>query len=168
MNIVETEPLSLTPQVHADPQVEPRELGTIRKIETSIAYMMQHLDEPLQASTLAAQANISLSHYFTLFKRYVGSTPMDYFIRLRLRRACHLLENTEMSVKAIAYTLGYDDPYYFSRIFKSVNRVAPSEYRRLKMEVGKPCRYCQPLRYASFPCRPEVSLNTFTSPSRVR
>jgi AraC-like DNA-binding protein len=79
--------------------------------------------------------NISLSHFFYLFKHHVGSTPMDYFIRLRLRRACRLLEETELSVKAIAYTLGYDDPFYFSRIFKSFNRIAPSEYRSQKLKA---------------------------------
>jgi len=99
--------------------------------------MLRHLNQPLQVSTLAAQVNISQSQFFTLFKRHVGGTPMDYFIRLRLRLACHLLEDTEMSVKAIAYTLGYNDPFYFSRIFKSFNRIAPSKYRLLKIGARK-------------------------------
>jgi AraC-like DNA-binding protein/DNA-binding CsgD family transcriptional regulator len=83
-------------------------------------------------ATLAAQANISPSHFFALFKKQVGCAPLDCFIRLRMRFACHLLDETVMSIKEIAATLGYDDPFYFSRVFKSVNRVAPSEYRQLK------------------------------------
>jgi transcriptional regulator GlxA family with amidase domain len=97
--------------------------------------MMRHLDRPLRVSTLATEVNISPSHFFYLFKRHVGRTPIDYFIRLRLQHACHLLEETEMSVKAIAYTLGYDDPFYFSRIFKSFNRMAPSKYRSQQRRV---------------------------------
>jgi AraC-like DNA-binding protein len=149
MNTVETEQPSLAIQNYGDPLMESRELEAIRKIEECIAYMMRHLDRPLQASTLAAQANISPSHFFFLFKRYVGSTPMDYFIRLRLQCACRLLEKTEMSIKAIAYTLGYNDPYYFSRIFKSFNRITPSQYRLLKIGVGKPFRHGKPILYPS-------------------
>ena len=105
------------------------ESEVIRRIEQSIAYMMQHVDEPLQVATLAAQANISQSHYFTLFKRQTGCAPMDYFTRLRMQCACRLLEATSSSVKEIADTLGYGDPFYFSRVFKSVNHLPPSEYR---------------------------------------
>jgi transcriptional regulator GlxA family with amidase domain len=99
-----------------DVQMNSREAREIRKIEESIGYMMRHLDRPLRVSTLATEVNISPSHFFYLFKRHVGRTPIDYFIRLRLQHACRLLEETEMSVKAIAYTLGYDDPFYFSRL----------------------------------------------------
>ncbi len=62
----------------------------------------------------AAKANISQSHYFALFKRHIGSTPIDYFTQLRMQRACHLLGTTTMSVKGVAAALGYDDPFYFS------------------------------------------------------
>lgn len=99
------------------------------KIAGSIAYMMQHLNQPLQVAALAAQASISPSHYFALFKRQVGCPPIDYFIRLRMERARELLESTSSSVKEIAAALGYHDPFYFSRVFKSVNSVAPSAYR---------------------------------------
>ena len=60
---------------------------TALRIEQSVAYMTQHLDRPLQVATLAAQANISSSHFFALFKRRIGSAPMDYFTRLRMQRA---------------------------------------------------------------------------------
>jgi YesN/AraC family two-component response regulator len=46
-----------------------------------------------------------------------------------MRQACHLLNETTMSVKEVAATLGYEDPYYFSRMFKAVNEMAPSDYR---------------------------------------
>jgi AraC-like DNA-binding protein len=147
MNTVETDQPRFAIPDDATPLVESRELEAIRKIETCVAYMMCHLEMPLQAATLAAQVNISPSHFFTLFKRHVGRTPMDYFIRLRLRRACHLLENTEMSIKAIAYTLGYNDPYYFSRIFKSFNRMAPSQYRLLKLRSKETPKDYRPARF---------------------
>jgi AraC-like DNA-binding protein len=97
----------------------------------SIEFMVRHLDKPLQVARLAAEANISLSHYFAVFKEVTGFTPMDYFTRLRMHRACRLLDDTPMSVKEVAATLGYDDPFYFSRVFKAFHDMAPSEYRLL-------------------------------------
>jgi transcriptional regulator GlxA family with amidase domain len=100
-----------------------------RKIAQSIAYMRENVDRPLQAAALAAQAHVSVSHYFALFKQQTGCTPIDYFIQLRMQRACILLRDTSLSVKEVAAALGYEDPFYFSRVFKLVNSVAPSYYR---------------------------------------
>lgn len=100
------------------------------RISRSIAYMVEHLNQPLQVSTLAAQASVSTSHFFALFKRQMGTAPIDFFIRLRMNHARELLDSTRSSVKEIAATMGYDDPFYFSRVFKSVHQIAPAEYRR--------------------------------------
>jgi len=106
------------------------DVQTAEKIEHTISYMMDHLDQPLQVATLAAMACVSPSHYFALFKRRTGSAPMDYFTRLRMEQARRLLDSSSRSVKEVAAALGYDDPFYFSRVFKSVNQVAPSYYRQ--------------------------------------
>src|SRR5215469_12871109 len=65
-----------------------------RKIEQSISYMLQHVNQPLQVSTLAAAVNVSPSHYSALFKKWMGSSPIDYFIHLRMRHACQLFDST--------------------------------------------------------------------------
>jgi len=100
-----------------------------RRIEECIAYMREHLDQPMPVAELAALANVSPSHFFALFKRHTGCAPMDYFTHLRMQRACRLLDGTPASVKEVAAALGYDDPFYFSRVFKSVHHVPPSRYR---------------------------------------
>ena len=100
-----------------------------QKINQSIAYMKQHLEQPLHVSTLAALANLSPSHYTALFKQHTGYAPIDYLIRLRMHWACQLLDTTNLPVKNIAASLGYDDPFYFSRVFKAVNEASPTEYR---------------------------------------
>jgi AraC family transcriptional regulator, arabinose operon regulatory protein len=99
------------------------------KIEQSVAYMIQHLNHPLQVDWLARRANTSTSHFFVLFKRWAGFSPIDFFIRLRMLHAERLLAATRMSVKEIAASLGYNDPLYFSRLFKSICGIAPSGYR---------------------------------------
>jgi transcriptional regulator GlxA family with amidase domain len=105
------------------------------KILRSIAYMQEHLTERMQVNNLAARINVSASYFFALFKRQTGYAPIDFFIHLRMRRACTLLDSTALSVKEIADRLGYDDAFYFSRLFKSVVSRAPTEYRVLPAEV---------------------------------
>jgi AraC family transcriptional regulator of arabinose operon len=55
-----------------------------QKISQSIAYMKQHLEQPLLVSMLAALPNLSPSHYAALFKQHTGYAPIDYFIHLRM------------------------------------------------------------------------------------
>ncbi len=110
-------------------QVAARASDVAQKIGHTIDYMKQHLDEPVRAATLAAVANMSLPHYFALFKRSIGGTPIDFFIKLRMEHARRLLAETSWSVKEVAATLGYEDPLYFSRVFTSVNSAPPSHYR---------------------------------------
>jgi transcriptional regulator GlxA family with amidase domain len=91
--------------------------------------MKAHLSRPLRVATLAAMANRSESHYATLFCRQTGYPPIDYFIRLRIQRACQLLDSTTLSVKQVAAGAGYGDPLYFSRVFRTVMDMSPSQYR---------------------------------------
>ena len=109
--------------IHEQPSVH-------QKIAQTIAYMKQHLDFSLQLDALAGIANLSRSRYVELFKQQTSFAPIDYFIRLRMHRACRLLDNTDQSVKAIANALGYEDPLYFSRLFRTVNEKSPLEYRK--------------------------------------
>ena len=104
-------------------------LDTTQKVTESITYMKQHLDQRATASSLAALANLSESHYRSLFKRQIGYAPMDYFVRLRMHKACQLLDTTNLNVKEIATKVGYEDPLYFSRVFKAVVEVTPTQYR---------------------------------------
>jgi transcriptional regulator GlxA family with amidase domain len=128
------------------------------RIEQCVAYMSQHLNRPLQVATLAARVSISPSHFFALFKRRIGLAPMDYFTRLRMERAGQLLESTSLSVKEVAAELGYDDPFYFSRVFKSINQLAPSDYRAAKRAAdGKDWAGRPSLNFTSEPQIPAES-----------
>lgn len=104
--------------------------GPRQNVARTITHMKQHLKAPLQLDALAAIANLGRSQYSALFKRQTGYAPIDYFIRLRMHRACQLLDTTDLGIKAIASELGYEDPLYFSRLFRSVNEMSPLAYRK--------------------------------------
>ena len=103
-----------------------------QKIAQTVDYMKQHLNQSLQLDALASVANLSRSRYVDLFKQQTGYAPIDYFIRLRMHRACQMLDTTEMSIKEVAISLGYEDPLYFSRLFRTVNEVSPVKYRQMR------------------------------------
>jgi AraC family transcriptional regulator, arabinose operon regulatory protein len=106
--------------------------GTNQKVAQTINYMKEHLHQSLQLDALAAVANLARSQYSTLFKKQTSYTPIDYFIRLKMHRACQFLDTTQSSVKVIAASLGYEDPLYFSRVFRLVNKVSPQAYRQMR------------------------------------
>jgi AraC-like DNA-binding protein len=120
------------------PQQQP---GTQQKIAQTIAYMRQHLNQSLQLDALAAVANLSRSRYADLFKKQTGYAPMDYFIRMRMHRACQFLDNTDLNIKTVAAELGYEDPLYFTRVFRAVVELAPTAYRLLRK--GQPTPLCK-------------------------
>lgn len=92
-------------------------------------YLRQHLDQRLTLDDMASHAGLSKSHFMRLFKEQTGFSPVDYFIHLKVQRACMLLAVTHQTVHEISQAVGYDDPYYFSRIFKRIVGIAPSKYR---------------------------------------
>ena len=65
-----------------------------------------------------------------VFKEQTGHSPMDYFIQLKMQHACKLLAFRRDSIGQIGKELGYQDPYYFSRAFRKVIGMSPTEYRR--------------------------------------
>lgn len=98
-------------------------------VEEIIAFMRANLDRALSLDDLAAQAALSRSHFSRRFAEKTGYPPIDYFIRLKIQQACELLEATNLDVGQIAHRLGYEDPYYFSRLFKKIMGSAPTAYR---------------------------------------
>jgi AraC family transcriptional regulator, arabinose operon regulatory protein len=94
--------------------------------------MKQHLNQSLQLDTLAALANLSWSRYVDLFKQQTGYAPIDYFIGLRMHRACQLLDTAALSIKDVATELGYEDPLYFGRVFQAVVEMVPTAYQRMR------------------------------------
>ncbi|NDV80993.1 AraC family transcriptional regulator [Bacteroides sp. 51] len=99
-------------------------------INQTIDYMRQNLKKKVTVREMAALHNLSESYFSKLFRTATGMPPIDYFIYIRMQEACRLLCSTNYSIKQIAYLMGYDDPYYFSRIFKKLMNLSPENYRR--------------------------------------
>ena len=102
------------------------------KIKHVIDMMNHSLDRGLTIEELARGINLSVSHFAFVFRKRTGFPALDYFIRLKMQRACFLLDTTNLSVKAIAAELGFEDPLYFSRRFRRVHNCSPVQYRAIR------------------------------------
>lgn len=96
------------------------------------AYMQAHLDEPLTLDQLAEAFGFERFHFAKTYRRLTGRAPLTHFLHLKMERAARLLDSGELRVSEVARVLGYDDAHYFSRQFRRLMGVAPSEYRALK------------------------------------
>jgi AraC-like DNA-binding protein len=99
-------------------------------IDRSIHYMKEHLREDFDLRALATESGFSVSHFCNVFKKRTSRTPLVYFMQLRIQEACRWLDFTELKVLDVAEKVGFQDPYYFSRIFSKVMGLPPTEYRR--------------------------------------
>jgi AraC family transcriptional regulator, arabinose operon regulatory protein len=106
-----------------------KQLSENNTVEAAIEYMKKHLDTALKIDDVATHFSYSPSHFFTLFKKRTGYSPIHYFNYLKIQKACQYLSFTTMSVKEISFALGFNDPLYFSRLFKKIMSTPPLQYR---------------------------------------
>ena len=99
-------------------------------IENMVAYINENIGNPsLSVALLSEKFNLSRSSIFRIFKTSFGISPIEYIIKNRLKLASQLLKQTNLSVKAIALSVGFENSMYFSKLFKQKFELTPSEYR---------------------------------------
>ena len=108
-----------------------RQSGHFLDLQSIQAFMEEHLQGEIDLDALAAQANLSKFHFSKRYKALTGYSPIQHFIHLKIERACYLLDVSEQSIGDVALALGYEDAHYFSRLFRKVTGVSPSQYRQL-------------------------------------
>lgn len=100
-------------------------------IDTLATHLAAHASEKISLQVLAEEFGFNYTYLSYLFKKNLGKSPSEYLTQCRIDQAKRLLaQSEEYSVKEISSAVGYDDPYYFSRIFKATTGLSPSEYRR--------------------------------------
>lgn len=98
----------------------------------------RHYAEPLDVATLARIAHASPSHFIRSFKATFGETPHRYLQRRRIERAMALLRDTPMPVTDVSLAVGFASLGTFSRTFRDVVGVSPSDYRDRTRRVAAP------------------------------
>ncbi len=100
------------------------------RIGAALAQIERSADEGVKLADLAAEAGLSPYHFLRVFRRVTGTTPHQYVVGARLRRATRLLVDTSRPVTAIAYEVGFADLSNFVRTFHRTVGCSPREFRR--------------------------------------
>lgn len=98
-------------------------------IRNVINYIKKKYPEPVRVQDIAEYCGLDRSYLCKLFKNATNYTPQEYLIYTRMNKAKQLLKQNELSIQNIAYSVGYPDPFAFSKIFKKETGISPSTYR---------------------------------------
>ena len=110
---------------------EEKSLREMRPITEAKHYIQQHYQEALRLEDVSTAVGFNATYFSTLFKKETGQNFMDYLTELRISKAKELLCGEELSVQDVAEQVGYRDLKYFSRLFKKLTGVSPSDYKKL-------------------------------------
>lgn len=98
-------------------------------IKSGVELLRKEWNQKEKIKKYADVCGISESGFYTFFKEWAGESPIDYRNNIRITAAKSMLENSNLRISEIAYTVGFDDQYYFTRIFKKRIGMSPKEFR---------------------------------------
>ena len=102
---------------------------SILKFEPVLAYVSEHYRENIRLSTLAGLINVSTMYFSNAFKKVFNISPKQFILNKRLTESQRLLLETEMSVKEIAYAVGFENESYFSEFFSAKVGISALRFR---------------------------------------
>jgi AraC-like DNA-binding protein len=100
------------------------------RISGLLSHIERRYSEPMDLRAMGAIAGMSRSTLVREFRKATGASPANYLLRLRIRKAEELLRDTDLNVSQVGFEVGFQDPNYFSRQFKSIVGVNARQYRR--------------------------------------
>jgi two-component system response regulator YesN len=112
---------------YRDSQSNSQHVHVIRQAKEYIE--KQYTNPDLSLNDVAAQANLSASHFSVVFSQETSQTFKEYLTEVRMTKAKELLRMTTLRSADIAYKVGYNDPHYFSSVFKKHTGLSPIEFR---------------------------------------
>ena len=99
-------------------------------VERAAQYFNEHYNEPISIEEYAARNLMTPAWFIRNFKTVMKVSPMQHIIRQRIFNAKILLTSTDHNISEVAFAVGYDNPLYFSRLFRKYTGQSPTEYRK--------------------------------------
>ncbi|MGB3405055.1 MAG: AraC family transcriptional regulator [Microcoleaceae cyanobacterium] len=102
---------------------------TAKHYKQVLDYIAAHYGKNILLEDLAAQADLSPSHFSRLFKQAIGQSPYQFLMAYRVEQAKRMLDNNDILMIDIAFSCGFSDQAHFSRTFKKIEGITPKQYR---------------------------------------
>jgi two-component system response regulator YesN len=119
------------PPASAAEAPEPEQRHSAALIARARSYIDAHYGDPeISLGHVAAQVLLSPTYFSVVFSREVGETFIEYLTRVRISKAMELLRATSLTASEIGYRVGYQNPRYFSSVFRKATGLPPNEFRR--------------------------------------
>lgn len=99
-----------------------------------LAFINTNYNKQISLDELAQKSGYSKSRFSHIFSNITGVTPMKYLNDIRLKVSCEMLSSTNYPITDVAFSCGFGDPLYYSRIFKKKYQIAPTEYRAIVLK----------------------------------
>ena len=119
----------------------PQELEALICLRRARDLIDREYAKPLDVPTMARRALMSPAHFSRRFRAAYGETPYSYLMTRRIERAMFLLRETDRSITDICMDVGFSSLGTFSRMFRDVVGVAPSDFRRSSVSAAVPTYY---------------------------
>lgn len=101
-------------------------------VKTAIKYIQDNYAKDISIADVAAFLSLDRKYFSRIFKEHLQVSPNAYIMGYRMMKACELLDNTTLCINEIAQQVGYENPFSFSRAFKSIKNMSPDVYRKTK------------------------------------
>jgi AraC-like DNA-binding protein len=101
------------------------------RLRAAIAYMREHVADPISVEDVAGKVGLSRAHFFSLFRDQLSTTPQVFWSAVRVEEAIRMLALRDEPLTSVAMELGFSSPGNFSRFFREHMGVSPSRYRRV-------------------------------------
>lgn len=100
-----------------------------KMLQKAIFYIHEHIDCPIEVKTVCKYLDVSPQYLIRLFQRFLHVNPIKYIQQLKISKAKDLIRDTSMAMKEISFAIGFENTYYFSRVFRRLENMSPSEYK---------------------------------------
>lgn len=101
------------------------------QVQHACDYIAAHYASGITVKEVAAHLGVCRSQLYRIFMQTISMSPQKYLSEFRIREACNLMTKSHLSIKEVAYSVGFDDPLYFSTVFKASVGQTPSQYAAL-------------------------------------
>jgi len=104
-------------------------------LEKAVEFIENNYSNNVKINDIADYIGINRSYLTHIFKKNINMSPQEFLVNYKIDKACVLLKNTDLPIKAIAKSVGYPDPLTFSKIFKKINGNSPKNYRDIDIST---------------------------------